>query len=142
MAQEKSAAVVDHISISAPTNDPVVQIAVLTERILSMEKALILQATTYDRRLEDLNHAAENSEKIQQNYLPREVFDKAVQTLNEIIKSRNDLCDQRFHQLEGRWERLSGGAQTAEYIGKALWALLGGLIIAGITFILTKGVST
>jgi len=48
-----------------------------------MEKALKLQAKEYERRLEDLNGEAGRIKDVQKESIPREVFDRMIDSLNE-----------------------------------------------------------
>ena len=61
------------------TQDPQTRISVLEERIRGMEQARALQATEYERRLDDLNHAHEQARQTLATYLPRDVFEKVEQ---------------------------------------------------------------
>lgn len=53
------------------------------ERFAWAEKALKLQATEYERRLEALNGEAGRLREMQQTYIPREIFDRSLQQQNE-----------------------------------------------------------
>jgi|ERR1044071_5142591 hypothetical protein len=55
------------------------------QRQESYETALKLQAKEYDRRLEALNHEAEQLKKMQATYLPREVGENKIGRLEEDV---------------------------------------------------------
>jgi len=57
------------------------QIAVLQEKIASMQEAKVLQAKEYERRLEELNHAHAKAEQRNADYLPRELFERTMEEL-------------------------------------------------------------
>lgn len=60
------------------------------ERFKSENKARKLQAIEYARRLEALNGEAGRLREMQQEYVPREVFQKTVDSINEKIQTLND----------------------------------------------------
>jgi FtsZ-binding cell division protein ZapB len=53
----------------------------LRELLQVKEEALKLQATEYERRLASLNHEAEQLKSMQNTYIPREVFDRTVESM-------------------------------------------------------------
>lgn len=61
-----------------------------TEKFKSRDKQLKLQAREYERRLEMLNHEADQLKNMQATYTPREVFDRTVDELRKEIKQVND----------------------------------------------------
>jgi hypothetical protein len=58
----------------------------LDERKEHYDKALHLQATEYERRLDLLNGEAKRLRDIQATYLPREVYEAKMETLEKIIE--------------------------------------------------------
>lgn len=52
----------------------------------AMEKALLLQAKEYERRLSDLNGEAGRLRDMQATYVPREVFDTVVKDMEKRIE--------------------------------------------------------
>lgn len=67
-----------------------VTIYVLIERIDAMKEALELQAKEYERRLDLLNGEARKLHDMQQSYIPREVFDRMVTSLESKIQINTD----------------------------------------------------
>lgn len=61
-----------------------------TEKFKARDKQLKLQAKEYERRLEALNHEADQLKNMQATYTPREVFDRTVDELRKEIKVFND----------------------------------------------------
>jgi hypothetical protein len=59
------------------------------ERFRGQERALKLQAREYKRRLKDLNGEAGRLRLMQSEYIPREVFDKVIQGLEDKIYQLN-----------------------------------------------------
>lgn len=51
---------------------------------------LVIQAKEYKRRLKDLNGEAGRLRSMQENYIPREVFDRTVNELNGKIQVTSD----------------------------------------------------
>lgn len=83
-----------------------------TEKFKSRDNQLKLQAKEYERRLEALNHEAEQLKNMQATYTSREVFDRVVDELRKDIKLLND------------WKtKQEGRAQLMQYIPWALTAI-------------------
>jgi DNA repair exonuclease SbcCD ATPase subunit len=78
---------------------------ILYEKIHGMKKALKLQAREYKRRLMDLNGEAKRLRDIQAEYIPREVFDRTVQSLIT-----------RIEVLENYKTKQDGKSQLLQYI--------------------------
>ncbi len=55
----------------------------LEERLAAKETATQLQAKEYERRLTDLNHAHEQAQEKNAEYLPRETWEAAVEQWND-----------------------------------------------------------
>lgn len=102
-----------------------VKVAVLEEIVRQDKVALDLQAADNKRRLDDLNHAHKLNRETLATYIPREIYDKAMD--NVLI---------RVGMLEGWKERIGGSVGAADYLGRAIWAVMGGAIIGGIMFLL------
>ena len=71
---------------------------ILYEKIHSIKKAIKLQATEYERRLEGLNHENDRIKEVQKDSIPREVFDR---TINNIMDRMEVLTVWKTKQ-EGR----------------------------------------
>lgn len=56
------------------------------EKFNALEKALKLQAKEYARRLTDLNGEADRLHKMQEQYVPREVFDRVIDDIRKELK--------------------------------------------------------
>ena len=107
-----------------------VEIAVLKERLLGNDRALDLQATEYERRLDVLNHSHAEAKRVLDTYVTREIYEKDYASFDDRIK---------FVEL---WRSsLLGGSATVNYIGRALWALFGGLIVGAIALLLKIGLT-
>ena len=66
-----------------------IEIAVLKTKIDASDKALLKQASEYERRLDSLNHAHAESQRVLNTYLPREIFEKS-QALEMIWRAKTD----------------------------------------------------
>jgi hypothetical protein len=77
------------------------RVSVLTERIRRMEQARKIQAKEYKRRLNDLNGEAKRIRDIQTEYVPREVFDRMINAMNDKIQIITDYknADEGKNQL-------------------------------------------
>lgn len=77
--------------------DEAVKIAVLEERVRGLDKALLLQASEYERRLDELNHA--HAQQVERNaqYVSRELWD-----------SRNKEVDDWRRAVDNRLSRNVG----------------------------------
>lgn len=89
------------VPIIAPIQTDDFKIKLLEEKVLALkelmitvrrgdQKALELQAKEYERRLEALNHEADQLKEMQGRYVPREVYEKDLASLREEIKVNND----------------------------------------------------
>jgi len=65
----------------------------LTLRLDAQEKALMLQAAEYERRLKYLNGEAERLRQMQATYVPREVYDRVDEQRCEDIKALESYRD-------------------------------------------------
>lgn len=63
------------------------KIAVLEERLTGAQDALKIQAREYERRLETLNHEAQQLKDMQAKYLPREVYEANYKETNTKIEA-------------------------------------------------------
>lgn len=61
-----------------------------TEKFRARDNQLKLQAKEYERRLEMLNHEADQLKEMQSRYTPREVFDRTVDEIRKEIKGISD----------------------------------------------------
>ena len=107
------------------------KVAVLEERLRSMDKALALQAHEYDRRLGELNHAHEQAVQVQHTYVSEEVHErdvaaarKAAQAVAQsavdkadalalALKEAKDTSDKRFGQIEAFQSKIIGALVLA-----------------------------
>ena len=65
----------------------------LDERLNSTQKALKLQAKEYERRLEVLNHENERIAEILKQSIPREIFDRSLESMNAKIQINTDYMN-------------------------------------------------
>jgi cell fate (sporulation/competence/biofilm development) regulator YmcA (YheA/YmcA/DUF963 family) len=79
------------------------------EKFKALQKALKLQAGKYEERLTALNGEADRLHKMQEQYVPREVFDR---TIDELRKELRLLSEWKTKQ--------EGKSQLLQYIP---WAL-------------------
>jgi len=64
-------------------------------KLKALSRALKLQAKEYKRRLKDLNGEAKRLRDIQEQYIPREVFDRVIGDLQEkVIKMQLWISNQ------------------------------------------------
>lgn len=82
------------------------------EKFKALQKALKLQAKEYERRLTALNGEADRLHKMQEQYVPREVFDRVV---DELRKELRVLSEWKTKQ--------EGKSQLLQYIPWLLTAL-------------------
>lgn len=73
--------------------------------ILSRDKQLLIQATEYERRLESLNHENERIMEILKQSIPREVFDREINSIRT-----------RLGQVEAANIKQEGKHQLTQYI--------------------------
>jgi len=83
--------------------------ALFEEKFKAVAKALKLQAREYKRRLKDLNGEARRLREMQERYIPREVFDRTVDSINEKnsasireIQNKINLLNDYKTKQEGR----------------------------------------
>jgi len=67
------------------------KVAILEERLESSKVALKLQAEDYQRRLDILNHEAEQLKEMQLKYLPRETYEINHRLLEDKIAENQKL---------------------------------------------------
>lgn len=82
------------------------------EKLKALEKALELQAKEYERRLEGLNGEAGRLHKMQEQYVPREVFERMI---DELRKELRTLSEWKTKQ--------EGKSQLTQYIPWLLAAI-------------------
>lgn len=71
--------------------DKVNQWDILEEMIFSRDRELKLQAAEYERRLQALNHENERIVEILKQSIPREIFERTLNDLNNRIQILNDF---------------------------------------------------
>jgi len=82
------------------------------EKFNALEKALELQAKEYERRLTALNGEADRLHKMQEQYVPREVFERMLDELRKELKSLSE------------WKtKQEGKSQLTQYIPWVLAAI-------------------
>lgn len=82
------------------------------EKLKALEKALELQAKEYERRLTALNGEADRLHKMQEQYVPREVFERMI---DELRKELRMLSEWKTKQ--------EGKSQLLQYIPWLLTAI-------------------
>ena len=73
--------------------DKVTPYDLIEERLSSMDKAMILQAKEYERRLEVLNHENERIDEVLKQSIPREIFEREKESLNAKIQFNTDYIN-------------------------------------------------
>ncbi len=68
-----------------------IQVARLQEQLVAARYALELQGKEYERRLQILNHEAEQLKEMQAKYMPREVADNEFAGIDKKIRSLERL---------------------------------------------------
>lgn len=96
------------------------QIVELRTLLKAAEEAKRLQADEYERRLDILNHAHEEARSVLGTYIPREIYEKAM-----------DAMLFRIGALEQWKEHSIGNLASADYIGRAAWAAIALTVGAG-----------
>lgn len=93
------------------------------EKFKALRQALKLQAKEYERRLEALNHEAEQLKNMQATYVSKEVFDRTndakdqrYERIADELKEKIDLLNQWKTKQEGR-------SQLIQYIPWILTAI-------------------
>lgn len=84
---------------------------------VAAEKALTLAMTELQRRLDVLNHAHQEAQRVQNTYVPRESWD-ASNRENQV----------RFAELTARVEKISEG-RAGDAGGRASWVTIGAFIM-------------
>lgn len=111
-------------------DDPTVRLAVLETRLEERERALELQAAEYTRRLDDLNHAHQQREERDRDYIMREVFEASQVAETTARQLAFERQDDRLKSLENWRSRASGVAVVvalfAGAVGAAIMKVLGG----------------
>ena len=103
------------------------RLAIMEERVSSIQTATRLQATEYERRLQELNHAHAQQAERNALYLPREYFDMHHSQLESEVESTRRAIELRLVELElWRWK------STGIAIGA------GGVLGALISFLMKK----
>lgn len=142
-------------------NEPTkIKLVRLEERQIAIEKAIILQAAEYARRLDVLNHAHEKAERIQNTYVTHDKFEdnqRAAQTARDVISNRmelriekldkaqdefitQDLYNERHIALQNRLNSVELWRSNIQ--GRfVVLAMFAGVFIAAFTAIITKAVS-
>jgi hypothetical protein len=69
-----------------------------TMRDVQSEKALMLQAKEYERRLESLNHEADQLKSMQRTYVSQEVYDEKMKNMDSELRLLRSFKD----NMEGR----------------------------------------
>lgn len=97
-----------------------VEVAVLNIKVEERDKALKVQASEYERRLDDLNHAHAEAQRVLNTYLPREIHEKS-QTEFRLWQTS---VDKEMDQNRGRnstFTSIAAAALSIAAIGLGLW---------------------
>lgn len=73
-------------------------IAVIDNKLAEREKALRIQASEYERRLDALNHSFQEARTVQQTYVPREVYERA----HDVLVQWRSRVDDELATTRGR----------------------------------------
>ncbi len=75
------------------------RLAVIEERLRSMDSALRLQALEYDRRLGELNHAHEKSVEDRTTFVDVEIHDRDMTAMRDAVTALVDAADKKAEGL-------------------------------------------
>ena len=106
-----------------------VKIVRLEERMAAIDKALVLQAAEYSRRLDGLNHAHEEARAVLNTYMTRETWDNNLKE-HDLWREKVDASlarqpepnaiDGRLKVLETSYARSEGAISQAKTDASAL----------------------
>jgi hypothetical protein len=92
------------------------------EKFAALEKALLLQAGEYERRLGLLNGEADRLRRMQETYVSRELYE-----------SHHGILEEKVSKLESFRDNLSGRLTVTSVIVAAIVSICVGLVIWFIT---------
>ncbi len=103
-----------------PRNDTEIHLAVLEERVEQMDKAIKLQASEYERRLNALNHAHEKAVEVQHTYVTQDKYEDKLKSEADARVHALARIDEKFEEYVQRWElRQREMDQTIATLSKA-----------------------
>lgn len=95
----------------------------IREKFKGLKVALKLQAKEYERRLTALNGEADRLHKMQEQYIPREVFDRTVESMNQKFDRVVDELKEKIDVLTLWKTKQEGKSQLIQYIPWILTAI-------------------
>jgi hypothetical protein len=107
----------------ATIQELLVEIAVLKTKNDEREKALSIQALEYERRLDVLNHAHAEAQRVLNTYLPREIYDKGMDTLRlwqTSVTTQLDLAQGRNSTITA----IGAALMAIAALGVSVWSAL------------------
>lgn len=119
-----------------------VEVAVLKTRLGASESALSLQAKEYERRLESLNSAHQQAEKVQHTYVTREMHDQLyaemVRRLETVDKANNGFVTRaEFDRVKDDVTQIGQTASTLSTKNATLAAVFAAaLALANLAFVM------
>lgn len=108
-----------------------VLIARLEERILASDKALTVATNELHRRLEMLNGEAARLREMQASYIPRETYDRGMESLEKSTLASDQEMDRRIKVLENMNANMAGKT----WIGGAIILIMAAVIATAIPLI-------
>lgn len=115
------------------------------QKLLAAEKALQLQALEYERRLEALNHAHAEAVKVQNTYVPRELFEQRgrdwLAKREEDMKWRDEI-NIKLSRGEGGTAATDKSKQESDRISRLTLAVglsLFGHLVSVVLYFLSRG---
>ena len=94
------------------------------EKFATRDEALALQATEYERRLSDLNHAHEQARQKEADYVTRDKYEDSKLAEAEALKLALQASDARLNALENWRSRTIGAALVLTLLAGALGAAI------------------
>jgi predicted ATPase len=95
------------------------------QRFTAMDKALALQSGELSRRLDILNHAHEKAVEVQHTYVPREVFEKALEALEARFDEYKATTNRALILREGQSRGVGLTANVFATVVTVLVAIIG-----------------
>jgi phage-related minor tail protein len=105
-----------------------VVLARVEERIVASDKALTLATQELHRRLESLNGEAGRIRDILATCVPREVYERGIESVEKASKVTADEFDRRIKVLENQSANLAGRTWIAGAVVLILAAIIAAVI--------------
>jgi predicted RNase H-like nuclease (RuvC/YqgF family) len=93
------------------------------QKFKALREALKLQAKEYERRLEGLNHEADQLKNMQSTYTSKEVFDRTMDAMNQRFERVVNELKEKIEILNLWKTKQEGKSQLIQYIPWLLTAI-------------------